>query len=124
MRDDNGWRWAAADDPPIIGHVRHSGYEFRSEPTGKRTVLAYPATRVPAAPSIRSLIGNESSARGLDTQVFHAVSARQVHVQHGDAISAKACTPKQAWNQYSTPGVSTKFPGIDEWKATFIYGRH
>jgi len=97
---------------------------FVPNPLVSERVLAYPATRVPAAPSIRSLIGNESSARGLDTQVFHAVSARQVHVQHGDAISAKACTPKQAWNQYSTPGVSTKFPGIDEWKATFIYGRH
>ena len=56
--------------------TRVTNFVPKSEPTGKRTVLAYPATRVPAAPSIRSLIGNESSARGLDTQVFHAVSAR------------------------------------------------
>ena len=97
-RDDNGWRWAAADDPPIIGHVRHSGYEFRSETTGKRTVLAYPATPG-CLPHHRSgsLIGNESSARGLDTQEIPCGFGQASPCSTRGRSFSEGLTPKQAW---------------------------
>ena len=126
VRDDNGWRWAAADDPPIIRHARHPGYEFRSETTGKRTVLAYPATPG-CLPHHRSGRLSGTKARRVDSTRKCSMRFRpgKSMFNTGTQFQRRA-DPKTSmgiWNQY-TPGVSTKFPGIEEWKATFIYGRH